>query len=72
MLLDKIILISLPLIILINFFLIKNYNFFFLYKTRDKDFYKPQAFHNRAIPRIGGLLIFIFFTIFIFFFFRKK
>ena len=72
MLLDKIILISLPLIILINFFLIRNYNLFFLYKTRDKDFYKPQAFHNRAIPRIGGLLIFIFFTIFIFFFFEKN
>jgi UDP-N-acetylmuramyl pentapeptide phosphotransferase/UDP-N-acetylglucosamine-1-phosphate transferase len=72
MLLDKIILISLPLIILINFFLIKNYNLFFLYKTKDKDFYKPQAFHNKAIPRIGGLLIFIFFTIFIIFFFEKN
>ena len=69
--LDKIILFSLPLIILLNFFLIKNYNLFFLQKTRDKEFYKPQAFHNKAIPRIGGFLIFIFFMFFIGIFFQK-
>jgi UDP-N-acetylmuramyl pentapeptide phosphotransferase/UDP-N-acetylglucosamine-1-phosphate transferase len=72
MLLDKIILISFPLIILINFFLIRNYKLFFLYKTKDNDFYKPQAFHTRAIPRIGGLLIFIFFITFINFFLEKN
>jgi len=68
--LDKIILISLPIIILINFFLIRNYNLFFLHRTKDKDFKKPQAFHNREIPRIGGLLIFIFFIFFFIFFFK--
>jgi UDP-N-acetylmuramyl pentapeptide phosphotransferase/UDP-N-acetylglucosamine-1-phosphate transferase len=69
--LDKIILISLPLIILINFFVVKNYNLFFLHNTKDKEFYKPQAFHNRAIPRVGGFLIFIFFIFFISIFFKK-
>jgi UDP-N-acetylmuramyl pentapeptide phosphotransferase/UDP-N-acetylglucosamine-1-phosphate transferase len=70
--LDKIILITLPIIILINFFLIKNYNLLFLNKTRDKEFYKPQAFHNRATPRIGGFLIFIFFMFFINIFLEKN
>lgn len=70
--LDKIILIGLPLTILINFFLIKNYNFFFLKKTVDTEFYKPQAFHNKAIPRIGGFLIFIYFFLLIFIFFKKN
>ena len=70
--LDKIILISLPLAILINFFLIKNYNFFFLKKTADIEFYKPQAFHSKATPRIGGFLIFIYFFFLIFIFFEKN
>ena len=47
MVLDKFILISIPLIILINYFLIKNYNLLFLRKTKDKDFFKPQAFHTK-------------------------
>jgi hypothetical protein len=60
MVLDKFILISIPIILLVNFFLIKNYNLFFLKKTKDKEFSKPQAFHARSVPRIGGFLIFIF------------
>lgn len=71
MLLDKIVLIGLLSMILINFFLIKNYNFFYLKKTVDTEFYKPQAFHNKAIPRIGGILIFFFFY-FLFFIFLEK
>ena len=70
--LDKIILIIFPIIVIINFFLIKNYNLFFLNKTKDKDFYKPQAFHNRATPRIGGFLIFFSFIFFCTFFIEKK
>jgi UDP-N-acetylmuramyl pentapeptide phosphotransferase/UDP-N-acetylglucosamine-1-phosphate transferase len=69
--LDKFILISIPLIILINFFLVKNYNLFFFKKTKDKEFYKPQAFHFRAIPRMGGFLIFIFLMFSLVIFFKK-
>jgi UDP-N-acetylmuramyl pentapeptide phosphotransferase/UDP-N-acetylglucosamine-1-phosphate transferase len=72
MVLDKFILISIPLIILINFFFIKNYNFLFLKKTKDNKFSKPQAYHIRSIPRIGGLLIFFFSTIFLIIFFQKN
>jgi len=70
--LDKFILISLPLIILINFFLIKNYNYFFFKKTKDTEFYKPQAFHFRPIPRMGGFLFFIFLIVFSIIFFQKN
>jgi UDP-N-acetylmuramyl pentapeptide phosphotransferase/UDP-N-acetylglucosamine-1-phosphate transferase len=72
MVLDKFILISIPLIILINFFFIKNYNFLFLKKTKDNKFSKPQAYHIISIPRIGGLLIFFFSTIFLIIFFQKN
>ena len=71
MALDKIILISLPLIILINFFFINNYNLFFLKKSIDNDFKKPQAFHSKSTPRIGGFLIFFSLNIFSFFFLRN-
>jgi UDP-N-acetylmuramyl pentapeptide phosphotransferase/UDP-N-acetylglucosamine-1-phosphate transferase len=71
MVLDSVILISIPLIILINFFLVKNYNFFFLKKTKDNKFSKPQAFHLKSIPRMGGFLIYIFITIFLIIFYQK-
>ena len=73
MVLDKVILISIPLIILVNFFFVKNYHLFFLRKTRDNKFSKPQAFHLKSIPRMGGFLIYISLTIFliIFEFFGK-
>ena len=32
----------------------------------DKDFLKPQAFHKKAIPRIGGIIFFILLLLFIF------
>jgi UDP-N-acetylmuramyl pentapeptide phosphotransferase/UDP-N-acetylglucosamine-1-phosphate transferase len=70
--LDKFILISLPLIILINFFLVKNCNFFFFNKTNDTQFKKPQAFHFKATPRIGGFLIFYFLMTFLVIFFQKN
>ena len=69
--LDKFILISIPLIILINFFLVKNYNLFFFKKIKDNEFYKPQAFHFRPIPRMGGFLIFIFLMFSLVIFFKK-
>ena len=43
MVLDKFILISIPIIILINYFFIKNYNFLFLKKTKNNKFFKPKA-----------------------------
>ena len=60
MVLDKIILICFPLIMLVIFFFVKNYNSLFLHKTKDSEFNKPQAFHSKSTPRIGGLLIFYF------------
>jgi UDP-GlcNAc:undecaprenyl-phosphate GlcNAc-1-phosphate transferase len=35
----------------------------------DKDFLKPQAFHKKPIARIGGLAIFLLFTLFLLFYF---
>lgn len=70
--LDEIILISFPFIVLINFILIKNYNFFFLKKTLDQEFSKPQAFHIKPIPRMGGFLFYIFFILYSIFFFEKN
>jgi len=70
--LDKFILISIPLIILINFFLVKNYNSLFFKKTKDIEFYKPQAFHFRPIPRMGGFLIFFFLMFSLVIFFKKN
>ena len=72
MALDKIILISFPFIVLINFILIKNYNFFFLKKTIDQEFCKPQAFHIKPTPRMGGFLIYIFFILYLIIFFEKN
>jgi UDP-N-acetylmuramyl pentapeptide phosphotransferase/UDP-N-acetylglucosamine-1-phosphate transferase len=72
MVLDKIILISFPLILLVNFFLFKNYNLLFLKKTKDSEFNKPQAFHFISTPRIGGFLIFVFVTAFLIIFYNKN
>ena len=72
MVLDKFILISIPLIIIVNFFLVKNYNLFFFKKTKDNKFSKPQAFHLKSIPRMGGFLIYIFSIIFLIFFYQKN
>ena len=60
--LDKLILIIFPLIILLNFLIIKNFRYLFLYKIVDREFNKPQAFHAKPIPRIGGFLILFFFV----------
>jgi UDP-N-acetylmuramyl pentapeptide phosphotransferase/UDP-N-acetylglucosamine-1-phosphate transferase len=72
MVLDKIILICFPLLILVCFFFVKNCNLLFLHKTKDSEFNKPQAFHSKSIPRIGGLLIFIFLNSFLIIFFNKN
>jgi len=72
MVLDKFILISIPIIILINYFFIKNYNLSFLKRTKDNKFSKPQAYHIRSTPRIGGFLIFFFFDNIFDYFFSKK
>ena len=72
MVLDKIILFSFPLILLVNFFLVKNYNLLFFKKAKDNEFYKPQAFHFKSTPRIGGFIIFIFLTTFLFMFYNKN
>ena len=40
-------------------FFVANYSkFFFFGLLNDKDFSKPQAFHQKPIPRSGGLAIF--------------
>jgi UDP-GlcNAc:undecaprenyl-phosphate GlcNAc-1-phosphate transferase len=70
--LDKIILISFPIIVLINFILVKNYNFFFLKKTLDQEFFKPQSFHVKPTPRMGGFLFYIFFILYSIIFFEKN
>ncbi|MDC1096761.1 hypothetical protein OAS47_05570, partial [Pelagibacteraceae bacterium] len=35
----------------------------------DKDFLKPQSFHNKSIPRSGGVAAIILLCIFYFFFY---
>jgi UDP-GlcNAc:undecaprenyl-phosphate GlcNAc-1-phosphate transferase len=70
--LDKFILIFFPLIILLNYLIIKNFRYLFLNKIVDREFNKPQAFHLKPVPRIGGFLIFLFFILFSFFFFEKN
>ena len=62
MVLDKIIFFF--LFIIFNFFLIKNNKFFFLKKTVDTDFDKPQAFHTYPAMRIGGISILFFLILF--------
>ena len=69
--LDKIILISFPLILMVNFFLVKNSNLLFLKNTKDGEFYKPQAFHFKSTPRIGGFLIFFFINLFLIIFYNR-
>ena len=70
--LDKFILIIFPLIILLNFLIIKNFRYQFLYKIVDREFNKPQSFHTNPVPRIGGFLIFFYFILFSIFFFEKN
>lgn len=70
--LDKFILIIFPLIILLNFLIIKNFRYLFLYKIVDREFNKPQAFHVKPVPRIGGFLIIFLFIFFSIFFFEKN
>ena len=57
---------------LISFFSVyltaKYSNLFFSGSLLDKDFLKPQAFHNKPIARIGGLAIQLLFTLFILFY----
>ena len=72
MVLDKLILISFPIILLINFLFVRNYQFLFLKKTRDNEFHKPQAFHYISTPRIGGFLIFFFIIVFLIIFSKKN
>ena len=72
MVLDKFLLISFPIILLINFLFVRNYQFLFLKKTRDNEFHKPQAFHYISTPRIGGFLIFFFYYYLFNFFLKKK
>ena len=50
---------------LIAFFLVKFSNKLFSGLLIDKDFSKPQAFHKKAIARLGGFLIMLLFGIFI-------
>ena len=51
-------------------FLISKYSkFFFSGKLLDNDFLKPQAFHNKAVARIGGVIILFLFILFILFYF---
>jgi UDP-N-acetylmuramyl pentapeptide phosphotransferase/UDP-N-acetylglucosamine-1-phosphate transferase len=57
--------------ILFSYFLIKNYKILNLSNISDSDFNKPQAFHRKSVPRIGGILFYITFSIIIFFFAKK-
>ena len=58
---------------LISFFTIflitKHAKTFFGGSLLDKDFMKPQAFHEEPIARIGGFAIFLLFILFIAFYF---
>ena len=56
---------------LITFF-ISRYSKSFLHRfLLDKDFSKPQAFHQEATARIGGVIIFSLFNLFTIFYFLK-
>ena len=58
------------LISFFSFFLITKYSkFFFSGNLLDKDFLKPQAFHKKAIGRVGGIGILFLFSLFILFYF---
>ena len=43
--------------ILLNYILVKKYNFFFTKRIFDKNFLKPQSFHKIPTIRIGGIVI---------------
>ena len=49
---------------LVSFFstylIAKNSKLFFSRSILDQDFLKPQAFHKKPTPRIGGLILTIF------------
>ena len=54
------------LIAFISTFLIAKYsNFFFSSSLLDKDFLKPQAFHEKPTARIGGFVILLLFMLFV-------
>ena len=51
-------------------YLITKYSkLFFSGSLLDKDFLKPQAFHQKPVARIGGLAILFLFLVFILFYF---
>lgn len=52
----------------IVFFLVRFSNKLFFGLLIDKDYYKPQAFHKKAIARLGGFLIFSLLVVFIYFY----
>jgi UDP-N-acetylmuramyl pentapeptide phosphotransferase/UDP-N-acetylglucosamine-1-phosphate transferase len=56
---------------LIAFFTSRYSNFFLNGSLLDKDFAKPQAFHQEATARIGGVIIFSLLNLFIIFYFLK-
>ena len=53
------------------FYLMIKKNYFLREIYLDKDFLKPQSFHDTPTPRIGGILILIF-SIFYLIFFKEK
>ena len=52
-----------------TYIITKNSNFFFSGSLLDKDFLKPQAFHQEPIGRVGGIAILLLFLLFILFYF---
>ena len=58
--------------ILLNYILIKKYNFFFTKKIFDKNFSKPQSFHKIPTIRIGGITIYVSILIYLLFFNEKN
>ena len=71
MVLDKVIFFLL-LGILLNYTVIKKYDFFFNKRIFDKNFTKPQSFHKIPTIRIGGIIIYILFLVNLFFFYDKN
>ena len=58
--------------ILLNYILVKKYNFFFTKRIFDKNFLKPQSFHKIPTIRIGGIVIYILILVNLFFFYDKN
>ena len=52
-----------------TFFVAKYSRNFFSDSLLDKDFLKPQAFHKKAIGRVGGVAILFLFSLFVLFYF---